>query len=237
MRTVHIRTARSVAAFFGMLAPPIAAALVLGAGWLTPGYDPLARTISRLAEPGLPAASAIDVAICLVGIASLALAVTLGPGSRWGRALLAGAGAALLVAAAVHLDTASGRATTEHRLATFVAMLALVSAPLAFASSLKRRAGWERYGRISFVFGAAAVGALLVGLALLPTPFAEWGAWERCFLMLPTAWLVIIASRLLRDNRIEPTFSSTAERSSCASNVSVEETMNAAAASQSSGGS
>jgi hypothetical protein len=228
---------RLVAGAFGIVAPLIAAAVVLVAGWMTPGYDPLARTISRLAEPGLPSAFAIDLAICLVGIACLALALTLGPGSTGGRTLLAGAGLTLLVAAAIHLDPASGRATTEHRLATFVAMLALIGAPLAFASSLKRSAGWERYGRISFVFGAAEVGTLLVGLALLPTTFAGWGAWERCFLALPIAWMVILSWRLVRASRMVPMFSSTTESSSWVSNVSAEDNMNAAAASQSSGGS
>ena len=152
-------------------------------------------------------------------------------------ALLAGAGAALLVAAAIHLDPASGRSTTEHRIATLVAMLAFVGAPMAFGSSLKRRAGWERYGRISFAFGAAEVVALLVALALVPTTFAGWGAWERCFLALPMAWMIILSWRLLRASRMEPMFSSTAETSSWASNVSAEETMNAAAASQRSAGS
>ena len=236
MPTVHLRTARLIVAFLGMVAPPIAAALVLVAGWMTPGYDPLARTISRLAEPGLPAAGAIDVAIGLVGIAVLVLALTLGPGARGGRVLLGVAGGALLVAAAIHLDPASARATTEHRVATTFAMLALAGAPLAFAVSLKRRAGWERYGRISFLLGAAEVGALLMAFALLPTAFAEWGAWERSFLALPMVWMVIVSSRLLRTSRMEPTFSSTAERSKWTSNVSTDETMNATAASQSSGG-
>ena len=228
---------RLVAGAFGIVAPLIAAAVVLLGGWLTPGYDPLARTISRLAEPGLPAASAIDTAIYLVGLASLALALTLGPGSRAGRAFLAIVGGALLVAAAIHLDPASARATTEHRLATSIAMLALVGAPLAFASSLRGRAGWERYGRISFAFGAAEVGALLVALALLPTTFAGWGAWERCFLALPMAWMAFLSWRLLRAKKIDPIVGSTVESSSWAIDASAEETMNAAAATHRSGGS
>jgi hypothetical protein len=225
------------AAALGILAAPVAAALVLIAAWLTPGYDPVSRTISRLAEPGLPAAYAVDLAICLVGVAGLGLALTLGPGSTLGRSLLGAAGPALIVAAAIHLDPASGPATTEHRVATTVAMLALVGAPLAFASSLRLRTGWLAYGRISFVFGVAEVGALLVALALLPTAFAGWGAWERSFLALPMAWMVILASRLLRATRMEPTFSSTADSRTWATNVSADDSANAAAASHSSGGS
>ena len=229
-------TPRRLAGALGVVAPPIAAAIILIAGLLTPGYDPLARTISRLAEPGLPAATAVELAIGLVGISSLALAMTLGPGSTGGRALLAIAGAALLLAAAIRLDPTSARATTEHRLATTIAMVSLSGAPLAFARSLGRRAGWGAYGRTSFAVGAAEVGMMLVGLALLPTSFAEWGAWERCFLALPMAWMVLVSARLLSARRREPMFSSTAESSSWASKVSADDTMKAIAASHSNRG-
>ena len=89
---------------FGVVAPPVAACAVLTGGWMTPGYDPFARTISRLAETGLPAAAIVELAICTVGVVLLALAVAMGPGSRGGRALLAIAGLGLLAAAAIRLD-------------------------------------------------------------------------------------------------------------------------------------
>lgn len=217
-----------VAGALGVAAPPVAAALVLAGGLMTPGYDPFARTISRLAEPGLPAAFGVELAISFVGVALVALSIGLGPGSWIGRGLLALAGASLLVAAAIRLDPTSAAATTEHRLATTVAMLALTGAPLAFAAS---------YGRISLAFGAAEVGMLVVGLALLPTTFADWGAWERCFLALPMGWMVFISARLLRGRKTEPMFSSTAEDSTWATSVSADDTMKAPAASQSSSGS
>jgi hypothetical protein len=204
----------------------LAVVLVVVSGWLTPGYDPLARTISRLAEPGRPGALAAELAISLVGVALVAVAIAMGRGSRMGRALLALAGAGLLVAAAIRLDPASASATTEHRLATTVAMVALAGAPFAF-----------RYDWISFWFGAAEVGMLLLGLALLPTTFSAWGAWERCFLALPMVWIVLVSARLFRTKTIEPMFSSTAESSSWASSVSTDETMNAPVASHSSSGS
>jgi uncharacterized protein DUF998 len=229
-------TITQVAGGLGILAPLIAASIVLVAGWVTPGYDPRVRTISRLAEPGFPFAAAVELAIYLVGVASLALAVALRPGSTLGRALLGIAGVALLVAAAIRLDPASAQATTEHRMATTVAMLALAGAPLAFALSLRRRSGWEAYGRISFAFGVAEVAMLLAGLALLATSFAAWGVWERCFLALPMGWIVLVSARLLSAGNREPMFSSTADNSSWAKNVSADEIMNAAAASHSSTG-
>ena len=198
--------AHRVARALGMTAPIVAAGLVLAGGRMTPGYDPLTRTISRLAEPGLPGALAVELAIGLVGVALLALSIVLGSGSWPGRALLAVAGVALLVAAVIRLDPSSASATTAHRVATLIAMLALAGAPFAFA----------RYGRVSVAVGLAEVGMLLVGLALLPTTFAAWGAWERCFLALPMAWMAWVA---------------------WTRSASMEDTMKAAAASHSSSGS
>lgn len=49
--------------------------------------------------------------------------------------------------------------------------LALVAAPLAIAPSLCGREGWRGNGQLSFRVGAASVGMLLIGLALLPATF------------------------------------------------------------------
>ena len=45
----------------GVASPPIAVVLVAIAAWITPGYDPVARTVSRLAVPGMPAAAMVDL--------------------------------------------------------------------------------------------------------------------------------------------------------------------------------
>jgi hypothetical protein len=147
------------------------------------------------------------------------------------------AGTGLLVAAAIRLDPASASATAEHRVATFVAMLALTGAPLAFAFSLRSRPEWVGYARVSLAAGAAEIGMLLVGLALVPSTFAGWGAWERCFLALPMGWMVLLSARLLTARTIEPMFSSTADSASWATSVSADDTMRAAVASQSRSGS
>jgi hypothetical protein len=220
----------------GLLAPPAAVGLIVAGGFWTPGYDPTKRTISRLAVSGLPAASVVELAICLVGFAAIALAIALGPGSKIGRSLLAVAGGALLVGAAVRLDPGSAWATTEHRLAASIAIVALAGAPVAFAQSLWRRNGWAIHGRVSLAFGAVEVGLLLAGMALLPTSFGLWGLWERSFLALPVVWMLVMSWRLLRTSRIEPMFSSIADKSSWAIKVSADDTVKAAAASQSRGG-
>lgn len=214
----------------GIAAPVLAALVVLVGGLVTPGYDPAQLTISRLAEPGLPAAVAVGSAISVVGLALLGLAIALGPQALAGRILLAIAGASLLLAAAVPLDPASAPPTTVHRAATAIAMLALVSVPLVVAPSLSRREGWRGYGLLSFWLGAAAIALLLIGLALLPTTFAV-GAWERCFLALPMAWMVLVSSCLLRTSSTEPIVASADENRTWPATVSAQETMKAVAAS------
>ena len=217
---------RRVIAALGVVAPVLSVPIVLIGGLVTPGYDPAQKTISRLAEPGLPAAFGVGFSILIVGLASIGLAAVWGQRAFSGRALLAIAGVSLVLAALVPLNPASEEASTVHRFATATAMLALVAAPLALAPSLRRREGWRGYGRLSFGVGAAAVGMLLVGLALLPTTFAV-GAWERCLLALPLAWMVLIAARLLRSNSTEPILASATENSSSPAMVSTQERMNA----------
>lgn len=171
----------------GMVAPPIAVTTVFLAGVVTPGYDPVSRTVSRLAAPGMPAAIAIDVAICLVGSTCIALALVLARGARTGRGALAVSGVALIFSAIFHLDPASFESTALHRAAAGVAMLGLTVAPLALS---------RNYGRISLAVGVAELGVLAAGLVLVPTSFSAWGAWERCLLALPLAWMVLLSARL-----------------------------------------
>jgi len=167
----------------GSFAPPVAALTVLVAGFVTPGYDPIARTVSRLAVPGAPAALATDLAIALAGLACVAVAVQV----CTARAAMVAAGAGFLVAAAIHLDPASAPATWSHRAASGIAVLGLTAAPLAL---------WRRYGRVLLVLGIAEVAMLALALALLATPFTAWGAWERVLLFLALTALVIIARRI-----------------------------------------
>jgi hypothetical protein len=209
-------SAERILGAIGLLGPSVAVGLVVTAGFLTPGYDPMRRTVSRLAVSGQPAASVAELGICLVGFAAIALAIALGPGSYGGRSLLAIAGGGLLLVAVWRLDPGSSSARVEHWSATGIAMAGLAGAPLAFGRTL-RRIGAEAYGRISLAFGAGEVGLLLVGLALLPTTFAAWGLWERCLLTLPIVWMLAMSWRVVRTNRIK---------------VSTDDTVNAAAASQ-----
>jgi MFS family permease len=220
---------RRLSGVLGICAPVFATAAILLAGLVTPAYDPAMKTISRLAEPGLPSAAVVGLAIFAVGLAMVGLAVAMGPKAMAGRVLLGIAGAALLVAAAIPLNPASSQGTTIHRSATTIAMFTLVAALLAFAPSLRTREGWRGYGLLSFALGASAIGMLLIGLAMLPTTFAV-GAWERCFLALPMTWMVLVSARLLRTSSTEPTSAPKSDNSRWHTSASTQETMKAAAA-------
>jgi hypothetical protein len=181
------RLMRRIAAFIGLISPPLAIVLVVVAGATTADYDPATRTVSRLAVPGMPEAWMVEVAICLIAISCFALSFAQG-GSPIGRWAMVVAGVALIGAAVVRLDPASTTSTAAHRIATGVAILSLTIAPLA--------AG-RPYDRVSLGIGLAELAALLLGLALLPTSFSAWGLWERCLLLLPLAWIVVMSARVL----------------------------------------
>jgi hypothetical protein len=157
----------------------LASLTVVAAGFLTPGYDPMSRTVSRLAVDGAPAAPAVEVAIAAVALAYLGLAAA----TRPGRIPLTLAGMGFLGAAAFHLETS----TVAHRVASGIAVAAVVSAAFALRG----------YGRMSVALGVAELATLAAGLALLATPFTAWGAWERTLLGLAVAWTVLIAARIV----------------------------------------
>ena len=135
----------------------------------------------------MPAAAAIDVAICYVALTCLTLALGLGPGAAAGRAALAVSGVALIGAAIFHLDPSSIGATALHRTASAVAVMGLVAAPFALARS---------YGRPLLAVGAAVVAMVAIAVALLSTSFTAWGAWERIVLAIPLGWMVLLSARL-----------------------------------------
>jgi hypothetical protein len=154
------------------------------AGFLTPGYDAVSTTISRLAVPGAPAALPVDVAIALVALSCLGLALALERARRTGRIAFAAAGTALAIAALIHLDPASDTSTWAHRAASGLAVAGLTVAPLALARD---------YGAVCLVAGLAEVAMVGIAAVLLATPFDAWGLWERALVAIPLTWMVLIA--------------------------------------------
>jgi len=165
-----------------------AALLVLAAGLVTPGYDSVSRTISRLAVPGMPAAAAVEVAIALVAATCLVLAINLKGALLVGRGALVLAAAAFAATVLIHLDPSSATATALHRVASGIAVAGLTAAPFLVT---------RIYGRISVAVGVAEVAMLGLALVLMATSFSAWGAWERITLAIPLGWMVLLSARAL----------------------------------------
>lgn len=151
----------------------MAAVLVLIAGAITPGYDPVARSVSWLAVPGKPGATMVEVAIALIVCTLLAFALSI-TGGRVGRVALVIAACALAATAVIRLDPASILTSSIHRLASGLAMISFTVALLALARPL----------------GYASLALIAVGVALAATSFSAWGLWERVLLGLPLLWIV-----------------------------------------------
>jgi hypothetical protein len=166
------------------LGPLLAASLVTLAAWLTPGYDGISKTVSRLAVPNAPPAHLVDVSIALIAVTCFLLAAGLRRGRRAGRIALVVAGIGLGAAALIHLDPASATSTWAHRAASGAAVIGLAVAPLLLARD---------YGAVSLIAGVAEVAMLVLGAMLLATPFTAWGVWERALLAIPLTWMVLIA--------------------------------------------
>ncbi|TMD28529.1 MAG: DUF998 domain-containing protein [Chloroflexi bacterium] len=190
-------------AVLAFLAAGAATVIVVVAQVVSPGYDSLTRTVSRLAAPGMPAAGAVDVAIALVAVACFALAIA---HSR-ARGALAVAGVGFALASVIHLDPASAVATTAHRAASGLAVAGLVISALATQS------------RVSVGLGALEVTTLAAGLVLLTTPFAFWGAWERWLLAVALAWMAWLAVTIV--SRQESASAASASTSSAAATTPV----------------
>ncbi|HEY7201640.1 MAG TPA: DUF998 domain-containing protein [Candidatus Dormibacteraeota bacterium] len=191
-------TARA-AAWAGVACPPAVAAVLLAAGWLSPGYDPVRFTISHLGQRGQPFALEVNLSIAALGLAYVAVAWALdralGPRARAGAAALAVAGAALVGVALVSRNPAH---PIPHRAVALVLFLSLAVAPLLVAAAARREARWRRHAALSLATVAASAAMLVVGGLGVVLGGVPAGAWERVFTGVNLAWLTVVAAGLLR---------------------------------------
>jgi hypothetical membrane protein len=184
--------AARLGAWAGVCVPPAAAAVLLAAGWLTPGYDAFRTTVSHLGQHGQPFALVVNLTFAALGLAyagaAWGLASALGRRAWAGACLLAVAGFAFVGVAIVSRDPVH---PVPHRVAALVLFLALALAPLALARHLR----WPALSMATF---AASVALLVAGVVGLVHGGLPAGAWERAFTGLNLAWLVAVAAGLLR---------------------------------------
>ena len=191
-----------LAALAGVVAPPTASAALLGFGWLSPGYDPLRRTVSRLAEPGAPYALAVDLTLAALGLALLAVAWALherhAPRARPPAAALALAGVALLGVALVGRDASRPALLVTHRALALALFLGLALAPLLAAASLRADPAWRAWTAASLATAALSALLLAAAVLLVVTGRLPAGVWERTFMGLNLLWVMLLAARLAR---------------------------------------
>ena len=205
-----VPTGVRLAAVAGVAVPPLAAVAVAVIGAQTPGYDPVHRTVSRLAEPGAPYSLVVKLILAALGLSIIAVAWTLDRkltgGGAAGVRSLAIAGAALVGVALVSRDAAHPALLAAHRFIAVVLFCTLAIAPLLAAGRLRGDPAFSSYvapsvatSGVSIVLIAIAVGGVVVGG--LPS-----GAWERAFIGLNLTWVTLLSARLMKaDLRGGPT--------------------------------
>jgi len=187
-----------LAGWAGLACPPAAAALLLAAGRLTPGYDAVRTTVSHLGQRGQPYALAVNLAFAALGLTAIAVALALDRSLRArGRAgwPLVLAGLALVGVAFVSRDPVR---PVPHRVVALVLFLALLLAPAVAARCLRRDPAWVAFSAPSLAAAALSLALLLAGAAGVVHGGLPAGAWERTFVGVDLLWLMAVSAGLLR---------------------------------------
>ncbi|HKA09329.1 MAG TPA: DUF998 domain-containing protein [Candidatus Dormibacteraeota bacterium] len=197
-----VPTAERLAAVAGVAVPPLAAVAVAVIGVQTPGYDPVHRTVSRLAEPGAPYSLAVKLILAALGLSIIAVAWTLdrrltGRGAAGVRSL-AIAGAALVGVAFVSRDAAHPAVLATHRLIAIVLFCALAIAPLLAAGRLRRDPAFSAYATPSVATSGVSIALIAIAVAGVVVGGLPSGAWERTFIGLNLVWMTLLSVRLMR---------------------------------------
>ena len=197
-----VLTADRLAAAAGAAVPPIAAVAVAVIGMQTPGYDPLHRTVSRLAEPGAPYGLAVKLILAALGLSIIAVAWALdrrltarGPA---GALPLAIAGAALVGVALVSRDAGHPAVLAAHRLLAIVLFCALAIAPLLAAGRLRQDPAFSAYATPSVATSGASIALIAIAVAGVLGGALPSGVWERTFIGLNLIWVTLLPVRLMR---------------------------------------
>lgn len=197
-----VPTAERLAAVAGAAVPSMAAVAVAVIGMQTPGYDPLHRTVSRLAEPGAPYAVAVKLILVALGLSIIAVAwaldrrlITRGPARTFP---LVVAGAALVGVALVSRDSAHPAVLAAHRLIAIVLFCTLAIAPLLAAGRLRRDPAFSAYAMPSVATSGVSIALIAIAVAGVVAGGLPSGAWERTFIGLNLVWLTLLSVRLMR---------------------------------------
>lgn len=194
--------AERLAAVAGAAVPSMAAVAVAIIGRQTPGYDPVHRTVSRLAEPGAPYGLAVKLILAALGLSIIAVAwalnrrlTTRGPARTFP---LAVAGAALVGVALVSRDSAHPTVLAAHRLIAIVLFCTMAIAPLLAAGRLRRDPAFSRLATPSVATSGVSIALIAIAGAGVVAGGLPSGAWERTFVGLNLVWVTLLSVRLMR---------------------------------------
>ncbi|MBI2830076.1 MAG: DUF998 domain-containing protein [Chloroflexi bacterium] len=191
----------------GVAAPLLLATVILVAGLLTPGYNPLSETVSRLAIDGRPYSVLVNAGFVAYGILINGFAYGLYQRikfylyARFVWLLLAMYGIGMLLIGIFH-DTSKGPGTSInpgtalHGVFSLTAVLALVSGIAAFSVLTYKTPAWRGFCRLS-----RAIILLILLLSLVSHTDAlkvTEGLWQRLTHLVLLTWVEFAALRALR---------------------------------------
>lgn len=203
------QTAERLAAAAGAVVPVLATLVLAVIGWQTPGYDPIRRTVSRLAEPGAPFALEVKLVLVLLGLSLVAVAWALDrrltPGAAARTLPLAIAGAGIVGVALISRDAAHPAVLALHRLIAIALFCTLAAAPVFMAGRLRTDPSFRSYAIPSLATTGLSIVLIAVGVLGVVLGGLPSGAWERAFLGLNLVWVTLLAVRLVRAGPTGPT--------------------------------
>ena len=173
--------------------------------WWHPTYDPLRDSVSRLAVGTNGWVQTTNFVV--FAILSLSLTVVLFPTLPGGRlSLLA---TVLLVAFSLGIFGAGlfsvGTASSLHQIFSAAAFVAIILGMLVLWRDFGSSDRWRPFAAFSLVMGALSAILLLSFLIVVGSDFSGLGEWnglfQRVFILSWTAWLQVIALRLVTTNR------------------------------------
>lgn len=193
--------------FCGILAPPTIIIIILIAGQLTPGYNPLADSISTLSgqeslKPELMTIGFIAFGSLMIGFSyGLHMGMEHGLKARivWITFTIYGLG---MISAGVFQDSpgiASGTINAEgvlHNVFTATSFFSLLIGVWVYARSVHRRPSW--FGFTWFTLVASAVSLTLSIIFILRAYVPYPGLIQRVFYIIPLIWIETVSIWLFR---------------------------------------
>lgn len=206
MRTLQARLV-IISAAAGVLGPILFALIITVLGYLWAGYDPLTQTISELGATNAPTMEIQSLNFAILGILTTVFAVGLTIHNRRFQstsALIGIYGLGTLLVAVLPCDPGCSFKGTSavqiaHSLDAVISFVVFAVAPLFLGRSSKIVPSWTKISMWSLRFGIVSISLLVAYLAITVLSLSPYvGLFQRIFLGLLFAWMIIIAYKTAR---------------------------------------